>query len=95
MAAKASSNFCLVTASISLIVAWVFSIESQQVFALRVEKLVALRRFLVLLQGHHVDRAHGVELDAHFAVGSLLRDQLFAAGAAEALVGQQFFATSR
>ena len=40
----------------------------QQIFALGFEELVALRGFLVLFERHHVDRAHGVEAGAHFAV---------------------------
>ena len=40
----------------------------EQIFALRFEERVTLGGFLVFLERHHVDRAHGVEARAHLAI---------------------------
>ena len=62
-------------------VACVFSMESQQVFALGFQERVAFGGFLVLLQRHHVDRTHGIQSGAHLAIACVFRGQLFAGDA--------------
>ncbi len=39
---------------------------------------MTLRRFLVLFESHHVDRTHGVEASAHFAVGLIFGGEFLA-----------------
>ena len=65
---NASSNFCR-EIGIDLLDRRLRVLDRvEQVFALRLEEVVTLRRLLVLFQRHHVDRTHGVEPRAHLAV---------------------------
>ncbi len=62
MRAKASSNFC-VRDLIDFLDGGLRVFDGvEQVFALSFEEAVPIRRFLVLLERHHVDRSHGFEL---------------------------------
>ena len=51
----------------------------EQIFALSLEKRMALCGFSIFLKRHHVYRAHHVELCAQLAVCLIFRGQLFAA----------------
>ncbi len=58
-----------------------------QVFPLGCEELVALGRFLVLFERHHVDWTHGVEAGAHFTVGLIFGGEFIAGEHRNRLVG--------
>ena len=60
----------------------------EQVFSLRCEELVALRRFLVLFERHHVDRAHSVEAGAHLAVRLIFGGKFIPGNQRNRLVGR-------
>ena len=49
-----------------------------------------LGSFFVFFQGHHVDRAHGIEPGAHFAINLILDSQLLAFSNRNRRIGHQF-----
>ncbi len=61
MTLKASSNLMRETSSISLMEAWVFSMESRRSLRWVSRKVWRGDGLVVLLERHHVDRAHGFE----------------------------------
>jgi hypothetical protein len=77
MTLKASSNLTRETSSISLMEAWVFSMDSMRSLALGFEEGVALGGLGVLLEGHHVDRAHSFEALLEGARGFFFGDEGF------------------
>jgi len=63
----------------------------EQVFALRLEKPVALGRLFLLFERHHIDRAHCFQPFAHLAIERVFLRQRFAFHAGDGCVREQFF----
>ena len=49
---------------------------------------MTLGGFLVLLEGHHVDRTHGVEASAHLAILFVLNCEFVTSDDLECLIGE-------
>ena len=62
-----------------------------QVVAFAAQESVALLTFLEFLEGHHVDRAHGVDPGFHFVVAGFGGDEIFADQELTLLQRDEFF----
>ena len=64
----------------------------EQVLALHLQELVAFGGFSVFLKCHHVDGAHRIQAAAHFAIGLVFNDELFAGRNRDGRIRHEFMA---